>query len=113
MWDANRKIVDYIKTNWVIPYNNNSKFANDHNIDEKTVRRIREDENYTISLKTIIRICESRDIYSSITGDWGSVHIGIVRFLSRYSCHGLVVSSCTKPMYCVFRRSTTCLFAMY
>jgi len=59
---ANRKIVEYIRDQWVVPLNNNSKFATEHNIDEKTVRRIREDEKYQISLITIMRICDSRNI---------------------------------------------------
>lgn len=59
---ANRKIVEIIRDKWVIPLNNNSQFATEHNIDEKTVRRIREDENYQISLITIMRICEAKNI---------------------------------------------------
>ncbi|WP_371875749.1 hypothetical protein [Empedobacter falsenii] len=31
-------------------------------MNEKTVRLIKEDENYNISLKTILRICEAREI---------------------------------------------------
>lgn len=41
---------------------NNSKFANENNIDEKTVRLIREDENYQISLITIQKICEAKEL---------------------------------------------------
>jgi DNA-binding Xre family transcriptional regulator len=59
---ANKKIVEFIRDKWVIPMNNNSRFANENNIDEKTVRRIREDENYQISLITIMRICEAQNI---------------------------------------------------
>lgn len=62
MIEANKKIVQYIRDEWVIPLNNNSKFAVDHNIDEKTVRRIRDDENYQISLVTIMRICDGKNI---------------------------------------------------
>jgi len=62
MIEANKKIVRYIRDEWVIPLNNNSKFAVDHNIDEKTVRRIRDDENYQISLITIMRICHGKNI---------------------------------------------------
>ena len=40
----------------------NLSFATSHGIDEKTVRLIKEDENYNISLKTILRICEAREI---------------------------------------------------
>lgn len=59
---ANRKIVEFIRDKWVIPLNNNSQFAIENNIDEKTVRRIREDGNYQISLITIMRICEAKSI---------------------------------------------------
>lgn len=59
---ANRKIVEFIRNEWVIPMDNNSKFANENNIDEKTVRRIREDETYQISLITIQKICEAKEI---------------------------------------------------
>ena len=59
---VNRKIVEFIRDKWVIPMDNNSKFANENNIDEKTVRLIREDENYQISLITIQRICEAKEL---------------------------------------------------
>jgi DNA-binding Xre family transcriptional regulator len=59
---ANRKIVEFIRDKWVIPMDNNSKFANENNIDEKTVRLIREDENYQISLITIQKICEAKEL---------------------------------------------------
>ena len=41
---------------------NNNKFANENNVDEKTVRRIREDSTYQISLITIQRICEAKEM---------------------------------------------------
>ena len=59
---VNRKIVEFIRDKWVIPMDNNSKFANENNIDEKTVRLIREDENYQISLITIQKICEAKEL---------------------------------------------------
>lgn len=59
---VNRKIVEFIRDKWVIPMNNNSQFAMENNIDEKTVRRIREDGTYQISLITIMRICEAKNI---------------------------------------------------
>ena len=59
---ANKKIVEFIRDNWVIPMNNNSQFANENNIDEKTVRRIREDETYQISLITSQKICEAKEL---------------------------------------------------
>ena len=59
---ANRKIVEFIRDKWVIPMDNNNKFANENNVDEKTVRRIREDSTYQISLITIQRICEAKEM---------------------------------------------------
>ncbi|SRX52756.1 hypothetical protein AEQU1_00626 [Aequorivita sp. CIP111184] len=41
---------------------NNNLFAKEHFIDEKTVRRIREDNEYHISLITIMRICEAKNL---------------------------------------------------
>lgn len=62
MQKANRKIVQFIRDRWVIPADNNNLFANNHNIDEKTVRRIREDDTYQIGLVTIMRICEAKNL---------------------------------------------------
>lgn len=59
---SNRKIVEFIRDNWVNPLNNNSLFASKHFIEEKTVRSIRDDENYQISLITIMRICEAKNL---------------------------------------------------
>lgn len=62
MMDENRKIVDFIKVNYADPMNNNSRFAKENGIDEKTVRKIREDLKYRIGLSTIIKICKSNNI---------------------------------------------------
>ena len=62
MKDKNRKIVEFIRDNWLADSQSNLSFTNSHGIDEKTVRLIKEDENYNISLKTILRICEAREI---------------------------------------------------
>lgn len=62
MFEANRKIVEFIRDTWIIPMDNNSKFATENNIDEKTVRRIREDDSYQISLITIQKICEAKEL---------------------------------------------------
>jgi len=59
MRDENRKIVDFIKEKYADPMNNNSKFAKENGIDEKTVRKIREDFEYRIGLSTIIKICKN------------------------------------------------------
>jgi len=62
MKSTNRKIVQFIRDNWVIPADNNSLFAKEHSIDEKTVRRIKDDNDYQIALITIMRICEARNL---------------------------------------------------
>lgn len=62
MKKSNRKIVEFIRDNWVVPLDNNSLFAKEHFLDEKTVRRIRDDETYQIGLITIMRICEAKNI---------------------------------------------------
>ena len=58
----NKKIVEFIRDNWVNKIENNSAFAVEHLIDEKTVREIRKNSNYKISLLTVIRICHSKKI---------------------------------------------------
>lgn len=62
MKEANRLIVDYIATEWVSKAKSQRSFALDHGIDEKTVRSIKSDKNYSISLETIIKICEARNV---------------------------------------------------
>lgn len=62
MKNVNRAIVDYIAIEWVSQAKSLLAFANDHGIDEKTVRRIKSDPTYTISLETLIKICEAREI---------------------------------------------------
>mgnify|MGYP003391620145 FL=1 len=62
MIEENKIIVKYIKENYADPINNNSKFAKECNIDEKTVRQIRSDNEYKIGLSTIIKICKGNGI---------------------------------------------------
>lgn len=62
MIEVNCKIVDFIANEWVSKAKSQRSFALDHGIDEKTVRSIKNDENYKISLETIIKICEARNI---------------------------------------------------
>jgi DNA-binding Xre family transcriptional regulator len=59
---TNRIIVDYIKNEWVSKAKSQSAFAVEHNIDEKTVRRIKNDPEYVISFETILKICEARNL---------------------------------------------------
>ncbi len=60
--DINKKICNYISKEWISVSKSNRNFALDHNIDEKTVRKIRQEDGYTIPLITLFRICESREI---------------------------------------------------
>ena len=62
MMNLNRKIVDFINNEWVSKAKSQNAFATIHSIDEKTVRSIKNDPNYTISLVTIQKICEARNV---------------------------------------------------
>ena len=62
MSDLNRKICDFIATEWIGEVQAKTEFALNHNIDEKTVRRIYNDKDYTITLFTLNKICEARNI---------------------------------------------------
>jgi len=62
MSDLNRKICDYIAKNWIGSDQPKTEFALNHNIDEKTVRRIYNDKAYNISLNTLNKICEARNV---------------------------------------------------
>ncbi|OOG66778.1 helix-turn-helix domain-containing protein [Flavobacterium sp. A45] len=62
MIEINRKIVDFIAHEWISQAKSQRSFALDHGIDEKTVRSIKNDVNYRISLETIIKICETKNI---------------------------------------------------
>lgn len=57
-----KAICTYISKKWISRYKTQRQFAIEHNIDEKTVRRIRVDANYTMELNTLHKICESRKI---------------------------------------------------
>lgn len=58
----NRLIVEYIAQKWVLNAESQNSFATEHGIDEKTVRRIKYDKDYQISLITIMKICEAENI---------------------------------------------------
>ncbi|MGQ8867596.1 helix-turn-helix domain-containing protein [Myroides sp. TSA_177.3] len=60
MHNKNRKIVEFIRDEWLLKHTNNSQFARDHGIDEKIVRLIKDDDTYAISLNTLIKICNAR-----------------------------------------------------
>ena len=58
----NRLIVEFIAREWVDKAESQNHFATEHGIDEKTVRRIKNDQTYQISLITIMKICEAKEI---------------------------------------------------
>lgn len=62
MVSLKKKICNYIATEWISKAKSNRQFAEDHAIDEKVVRRILEPEGNGISLTTLERICEAREI---------------------------------------------------
>lgn len=60
--DINKKVCNFIAKEWVSKSKSNRNFALDHNIDEKTVRKILQSEGYRIPLKTLSKICEAREV---------------------------------------------------
>ena len=62
MVDRNKKIVEFLHTKWISSVKNNSKFALDHRIDEKTVRLIKDKGDYRTRLDTMINICEGENL---------------------------------------------------
>lgn len=59
----NRTIVEYIAIEWVSQAKSQRAFAIEHGIDEKTVRNIKYDKDYTISLETLVKICNARELH--------------------------------------------------
>ena len=62
MASLKEKICEFISEEWISKSKSNRQFAEDHAIDEKSVRRILDPEVRGISLTTIERICEAREI---------------------------------------------------
>ncbi|MEC3906435.1 helix-turn-helix transcriptional regulator [Tamlana sp. 2201CG12-4] len=62
MVSLKKKICNYIAEEWISKSKSNRQFAEDHAIDEKVVRRILKPEGSGISLTTLERICEAREI---------------------------------------------------
>lgn len=62
MSEINKKICNYIANEWISDSKSNRSFAIDHNIDEKTVRKILREDGYEIPLLTLSRICEAKEI---------------------------------------------------
>ena len=62
MTTLSRPICDFIANEWISKAKSNRAFAIEHNIDEKTVRRILEDPKYSIQLETLAKICEAKSL---------------------------------------------------
>ena len=62
MVDINKRICNFIASEWVLHSKSNRSFALDHNIDEKTVRKILQEDGYRIPVKTLQKICDAREI---------------------------------------------------
>ncbi|WP_299123345.1 helix-turn-helix domain-containing protein [uncultured Tenacibaculum sp.] len=60
--DINKKVCNFIAKEWVSESKSNRNFALDHNIDEKTVRKLLQSDGYRIPLKTLSKICEAREV---------------------------------------------------
>lgn len=59
----NKVICSYITKTWISSAKSMRAFALDHGIDDKTVRRIADEEDdYRISLETLNKICEAKNI---------------------------------------------------
>ncbi len=60
--DVDKKVCNYIAKEWVKPSKSNRNFALDHNIDEKTVRKILRKDGYRMPLRTLYKICEAKNL---------------------------------------------------
>ncbi|WP_075341198.1 helix-turn-helix domain-containing protein [Tenacibaculum agarivorans] len=60
--DIDKEVCNYIAKEWVNKSKSNRNFALDHNIDEKTVRKILQVNGYRMPLRTLYKICEARNI---------------------------------------------------
>lgn len=62
MPNINKRICNYISKKWIEEAKSNRRFADEHNIDEKTVRKILDPEGYRMPIETLEKICEAREI---------------------------------------------------
>ena len=62
MVNINKTICNYISSEWISKSKSNRSFALDHNIDEKTVRKILKENGYNMPVKTLQKICEAQEI---------------------------------------------------
>ena len=62
MFNINEEIYNYISVEWISKYPSNRSFALDHDIDEKIVRKILDENEYRIPVETLKKICDSREL---------------------------------------------------
>ena len=66
MTDVNKKICDYIVkeqlTPWLKDNKSQTSFANVHNVEESTIRKIKGNKPYRIPVETLYKICDSRKL---------------------------------------------------
>ncbi len=66
MTNINIEICEYITKEWLLPWFKEGKsqnaFAIKHNVDESTIRKIKNKNEYRIPVETLNRICEARGI---------------------------------------------------
>jgi len=62
MVNINKRICNYIAAEWIAASKSNRQFAIDHNLDEKTVRKILHEVGYRIPVSTLQKICDAREI---------------------------------------------------
>jgi len=67
--DINRAICLFITEEWINPFLANGGtqvgFADNHNILESTVRKIKNTPNYRIPVETLFKICHEREVSMS------------------------------------------------
>jgi len=66
MIDTNNKICGFITKEWLTPWIKDGKsqtaFANAHNVEESTIRKIKGSKNYRIPVETLQKICDARNL---------------------------------------------------
>lgn len=68
MDNINYTICNYIFKKWIEPHKSQRSFAIEHNIEESIVRKIKgtalkiDNSDYNIPVKTLIKICEARNL---------------------------------------------------
>lgn len=67
--DINKAICEFITIKWIEPFLSNGgtqvEFADNHNILESTVRKIKNKSGYRIPVETLFKICQEKRINTS------------------------------------------------